>query len=29
MVWQCNQYDQSSKKTVFVNAYKSKINEQN
>ena len=29
LVWQCDQYDQSSKKTVFVNAYKSKINEQN
>lgn len=28
-VWQCDQYNQSSKKTVFVGAYKSKINEQN
>lgn len=29
LVWQCDQYNRSSKKTVFVGAYKSKINEQN
>lgn len=29
LVWQSDQFGQSSKKSVFVNAYKSKINEQN
>ena len=29
LVWQSDQYNQSSKKSVFVNAYKNKINEQN
>ena len=29
LIWQSDQYNQSSKKSVFVNAYKNKINEQN
>lgn len=29
LVWQSDQYNQSSKKTVFVKAYKNKINEHN
>lgn len=29
LVWQSDQYNQSSKKSVFVNAYKNKINEHN
>ena len=29
LVWQSDQYNQSSKKSVFVKAYKNKINEQN
>ena len=29
LVWQGDQYNQSSKKSVFVDAYKNKINEQN
>ena len=29
LIWQSDQYNQSSKKSVFVNAYKNKINEHN
>lgn len=29
LIWQSDQYNQSSKKSVFVKAYKNKINEQN
>lgn len=29
LVWQSDQYNESSKKTIFVKAYKDKINEQN